>query len=34
MAVEGSDQLRELAGTDSDLDAIREDPGFKELFAT
>jgi hypothetical protein len=33
-AIEGSHVLRELATTDSDLDAIREEPGFKELFAT
>ena len=30
-AVEKSDQLRKLAAGDSDLDAIREEPGFKEL---
>ena len=30
-AVEKSDQLRKLAADDSDLDAIREEPGFKEL---
>ena len=34
MAVEGSAQLRELAATDSDLDPIREEPGFEELLAT
>ena len=34
LAVEGSDVLRELAKTDSDLDPIREEPGFKGLFAT
>jgi hypothetical protein len=33
MAIEGSDRLRELAMTDSDFDSIREEPGFKELFA-
>src|SRR5262245_16093268 len=33
MAIEGSDRLRELATTDSDFDPIREQPGFKELFA-
>jgi len=33
MAVESSDQLRELAATDSDFDPIREEPGFKELLA-
>jgi hypothetical protein len=33
IAIEGSDQLRELAQNDSDLDPIREEPGFKELFA-
>jgi mannose-6-phosphate isomerase-like protein (cupin superfamily) len=33
MAVEGSARLRELAATDSDLDPIREEPGFEELFA-
>ena len=33
MAVEGSDVLRALATTDSDLDPIRDEPGFKELFA-
>ena len=30
-AVEKSDQLRKLAAGDSDLDAIREEPAFKEL---
>lgn len=30
----GSDVLRELAATDSDLDPIREEAGFKELFPT
>ena len=30
-AIERSDRLRELAKTDSDFDAIREEPGFKEL---
>ena len=30
-AVEKSDQLRKLAAGDSDLDAIRQEPGFKEL---
>ena len=34
LAVEGSDVLRELASTDSDLDAIRDEPSFAELFAT
>jgi hypothetical protein len=34
LAVGGSDVLRELAMTDSDLDPIREEPGFKQLFAT
>jgi mannose-6-phosphate isomerase-like protein (cupin superfamily) len=29
-----SDVLRELAATDSDLDPIRNEPGFEELFAT
>jgi mannose-6-phosphate isomerase-like protein (cupin superfamily) len=29
-----SDVLRELAATDSDLDPIRDEPGFEELFAT
>jgi mannose-6-phosphate isomerase-like protein (cupin superfamily) len=33
LAVEGSDALRELAATDSDFDAIRGEPGFKELLA-
>ena len=33
MAVESSDQLRELAAADSDFDPIREEPGFKELVA-
>lgn len=33
-AVSRSDQLRELAKTDSDLDAIREEPAFKELVGT
>jgi tetratricopeptide (TPR) repeat protein len=32
MAIEGSDQLRELAATDSDFDPIRKEPGFKELI--
>jgi tetratricopeptide (TPR) repeat protein len=31
LAVEKSEQLRKLAADDSDLDAIREQPGFKEL---
>jgi len=31
VAVEKSDQLRKLAADDSDLDPIREEPGFKEL---
>jgi hypothetical protein len=34
LAVESSDVLHELAKTDSDLDAIRDEPGFAELFAT
>ena len=34
IAVDGSDVLRELAKTDSDLDPIRERPGFNELFAS
>jgi len=34
LAVESSDQLRELARTDSDLDPLRESPGFEELFAS
>jgi mannose-6-phosphate isomerase-like protein (cupin superfamily) len=34
IAVEGSDVLRELATTDTDLDPVREEPSFKELFAT
>lgn len=33
LAVEASDRLRELAATDSDLDPIREEAAFKELFA-
>jgi quercetin dioxygenase-like cupin family protein len=33
MAMEGSDALGELAAHDSDLDPIRESPGFKELLA-
>src|SRR5262245_14817931 len=32
-AVEGRPQLKELAREDSDLDAIREEPGFAELVA-
>jgi hypothetical protein len=31
MAVERSEQLRQLATTDTDFDPIREEPGFKEL---
>ena len=31
-AVELSDQARELAKNDSDLDAIRDEPAFKELI--
>jgi hypothetical protein len=34
IAVEGSDVLRDLAKTDSDLDPIRDEPAFQELFAT
>lgn len=34
IAVEGSDVLRDLAKTDSDLDPIRSEPAFEELFAT
>ena len=30
-AVEGSDRMRTFARDDSDLDAIRDEPGFKEL---
>jgi len=30
-AIEGSDFFRDFARNDSDLDAIREDPGFREL---
>jgi hypothetical protein len=33
MAVDRSEQLRKLAAEDSDFDAIREDPAFKELVA-
>lgn len=33
MAVERSDQLRKLAADDSDFDAIREEPRFKELVS-
>jgi mannose-6-phosphate isomerase-like protein (cupin superfamily) len=32
-AIEGRPQLKELAREDSDLDAIREEPGFAELVA-
>jgi mannose-6-phosphate isomerase-like protein (cupin superfamily) len=32
-AIEGRPQLKELAREDSDLDAIREEPGFEELVA-
>jgi hypothetical protein len=32
-AIEGRQQLRELAREDSDLDALREDPAFQELVA-
>ena len=31
LAIGRSERLRSLAATDSDLDALREDPGFKEL---
>ncbi len=31
LAVENSDQLRKLAADDSDFDAIRDEPAFKEL---
>jgi len=30
-AVKQSDRLRSYAAADSDLDAIREEPGFEEL---
>lgn len=33
VAIEGSERFREFAAEDSDLDAIRELPGFKELVA-
>ena len=33
LAIEGSERFREFAAEDSDLDAIRELPGFKELVA-
>ena len=33
-AFERSDNLRDLAKTDSDLDPIRDDPAFKELVGT
>jgi len=32
-AIERSETFREFAESDSDLDAIREEPGYKELFA-
>jgi tetratricopeptide (TPR) repeat protein len=32
-AVERSEQFRKLAAKDSDFDAIRDEPGFKELIA-
>ena len=31
MAIEGSERLRELVPTDTDLDPLREEPAFKEL---
>jgi hypothetical protein len=33
-AIELSEQFREYAQHDSDLDAVRDDPAFKELMAT
>ena len=33
-AIELSEQFREYAKQDSDLDAVRDDPAFKELMAT
>ena len=33
MAIEAAPMFRELAGKDSDFDAIREEPGFRELVA-
>lgn len=33
MALDGSDSFRELVATDTDLDAIREEPAFRELMA-
>ena len=33
LALEGAERLRALAAEDSDLDAIRDEPGFKELIA-
>ena len=33
MAAERWEGFREMAGKDSDFDAIRDEPGFKELIA-